>query len=84
MMISFDVVSLFTKVPVDEAMKVISEMLEKDESIYERTMMSPSEGCMLISLCLRSTYFLFKDASYEQWDGAAMGSPFTRGCQPLH
>ena len=56
-LVSFDVVSLFTKVPVNEAMVVIEEMLEKDESIDERTTMSPGEVCRLTSLCLRSTYF---------------------------
>ena len=61
MMVSFDVVSLFTKVPVDEAMHAISEMLEKDEAIDLSTTMSPSEVCRLTSLCLNSTYFCFKD-----------------------
>ena len=76
-LVSFNVVSLFTKVPVNEAMVVIEEMLEKDESIDERTTMSPGEVCRLTSLRLRSTYFRFKDDFFEQCDGAAMGSPLS-------
>ena len=76
-MVSFDVVSLFTKVPVNEAIDAISEMLKKDETIDERTTMSPSEVCRLTALCLRSTYFRFKDSFYEQRDGTAMGSPLS-------
>ena len=77
LMVSFDVVSLFTKVPVEEAIGAISEMLEKDEFIDERTTMSTGELCRLTSFCLRSTYFRFKDSFYEQQDGAAMGSPLS-------
>lgn len=76
-LVSFDVVSLFTKVPVDEAMVAIEKMLERDESVDERTTMSPGEVCGLTSLCLRSTYFRFKDAFFEQCDRAAMGSPLS-------
>lgn len=76
-MVSFDVVSLFMKVPVDEALEAISGMLEKDETAEERSTISPSEVCRLTSLCLRSTYFRFRDTFYEQRDGAAMGSPLS-------
>ena len=61
MMVSFDVVSRFTKEPVDEAMHAISVMLEKDETIDLRMTMRLSEICRLTFVCLRSTYFRLKD-----------------------
>jgi retron-type reverse transcriptase len=76
-LISFDITSLFTKVPSDEAMKAITEKLTNDESLDVRTTLSVGEICRLTNLCLRSTYFQFSDAFYEQLEGAAMGSPLS-------
>ena len=76
-MVSFDVVSLFTRVPVPEAIDVISHRLEQDESLDERTSLPPSEICQAIELCLHSTYFQFEDSFFEQREGAAMGSPLS-------
>lgn len=76
-MISFDVTSLFTKVPLDEAMEAITEKLTSDETLDKRTPLSMRELCQLMNLCLRSTYFQFRDAFYEQLEGATMGSPLS-------
>ena len=40
-LVSFDVVSLFTNVPIGEAVKVIQEMLGDDEDLVMRTPLSP-------------------------------------------
>ena len=74
-MVSFDVVSLFTRVPVDEALQVISELLRQDKTLMNRTTIPAPELCHLIDLCLKSTYFRFGDSFYEQ--GAGMGSPLS-------
>jgi len=73
-MFSFDIVSLFTKVPVDEAIDIISSRLAQDNTLDERTTMPPGTICQLTKLCLSSTYFQFKDSFYEQLEGAAIGS----------
>lgn len=75
-MVSFDVKSLFTNVPVYEALTIIGRKLEEDEYFEDRV----SEGLtrtdvMLLELCLRSTNFVFQGEFYQQKDGAAMGSP---------
>ena len=74
-MVSFDVVSLFTRVPVAEALDVISHRLQEDETLDERTGLPPSEICQATELCLRSTYFQFEETFFEQREEAAMGSP---------
>ena len=76
-LVSFDVVSLFTRVPVDEPLDVISELLLQDETLPERTTILAPDLCRLIELCLKSTYFRFGDTFYEQVEGAAMGSPLS-------
>ena len=76
-MVSFDVRSLFTKVPIQEALQVIEEKLQDDTSLDDRTMMSPSTICHLTELCMKSTYFKFEDQLYEQTEGAPMGSPLS-------
>ena len=74
-MVSFDVVSLFTKVPLKEALKHISDVLTTDETLEEWTTIPPDAICQLTELCLIATYFMFEDQFFEQVDGAAMGSP---------
>lgn len=76
-MVSFDVVSLFTKVPIQEAMKYISELLHDDETLEDRTNLTPHAICSLTEMCLRTTYFLFENDFFEQIEGAAMGSPLS-------
>ena len=70
-MVSFDVSSLFTNVPIGEAVDIIRERLEEED----RTPLSPQRVAGLLQLCLRSTYFSFNGEFYEQREGAAMGSP---------
>ena len=76
-LVSFDVKSLFTQVPVDEALKVVEERLANDQTIGDRTSLPVSKLVELTNLCLRSTYFQPGDNFYEQTDGAAMGSPLS-------
>ena len=76
-MVSFDVKSLFTKVPIDDALHIIKERLEYDESLEERTTLTVHQICNLTELCLRSTYFKYEDVMYEQKDETAMGSPLS-------
>ena len=76
LLVSFDV-SLFTQVPVDEALHVLEERLNGDQTLEERTSIPVAQVIHLTELCLRSTFFQFGDHFYEQTDGAAMGSPIS-------
>ena len=72
---SYDVSALFTSVPVDPALNIIKDLLEKDHTLKERTVMEVSDIILLLEFCLKNTYFSFQDQSYEQVEDAAMGSP---------
>ena len=76
-MVSFDVKSLFAKVPIDECLDIVEEKLREDDTLGERTMMSPQTISSLIKLCMTSTYFGFENDIYEQKEGAPMGSPLS-------
>lgn len=70
-------VSLFTKVPIDEAMQVVTQKLQEDSTLGGRTAIPAGTLCELIRLCLTSTYFQLGECFYEQREGAAMGSPLS-------
>ena len=72
---SYDVSALFTSVPVDPAQNIIKDLLEKDHTLKERTVMAVSDIILLLEFCLKNTYFSFQDQFYEQVEGAAMASP---------
>ena len=84
-MVSFDVESLFTNVPIDAAVQAALQKLENDPGLADRTTLTPAQIADLLTFALRSTYFQYNGSIYEQKDGAAMGSPVSRcHCQPLH
>ncbi|XP_054290083.1 uncharacterized protein LOC129005267 [Macrosteles quadrilineatus] len=63
-LVSFDVESLFTSIPVPETVDIIRTLL--DDSLAQ-----------LAEICLNSTYFYFDGKYFEQTEGAAMGSPLS-------
>ena len=46
-MVSFDVVSLFTRIPVDEALQVIRELLLRDKTLTDWTTIPTPDLCHL-------------------------------------
>ena len=56
-LVSFDVVSLFTNVPIGATLQVIQERLTEDESLGDRTPLSAGRVAELLEVCLKSTYF---------------------------
>ena len=72
---SYDVSALFTSVPIDPALKIIKDLLDKDTTLKERTVMEVGEIILLLEFCLKNTYFSFQGQFYEQVEGTAMGSP---------
>jgi len=74
---SFDVTSLFTKVPIQLTLCYMKEKLENELCWKDKTRLEIQDIIMLTELCLKGNYFQFKDTLYEQQEGAAMGSPIS-------
>lgn len=71
-LVSFDVKSLFTKVPVDDLLVFLSESLD-DLSLP----VTNSVFLDLIKLCIKDCKFEFKSDFYTQKFGMAMGNPLS-------
>ena len=52
LLVSFDVTSLFTNVPIGEALQVIQAKLREDDSLAERIPLSPDRVVELLDMCL--------------------------------
>ena len=64
-LVSFDVVSLFTNVPVEEACNIAKERLLSDITLSQRTNLSPENVHDLLKLCLTTTCFQWREKFYE-------------------
>ena len=73
-LVSFDVVSLFTKVPIPQAMDIVEKKLE-DTKLAERTNLEVDDIIQLLKFLCSTTYLSFKGIIYEQKFGMAIGSP---------
>ena len=71
---SYDVTSLFTSVPIDPALNIIKDLLEYDETLSNRRVLSVQHIIELLGFCLHNTYFSFQNRFYEPVEGVAMGS----------
>ena len=74
-LVSFDVVSLFTKIPVVLAINVAEKRLKQDASLGQRTSLPVEDLIDLLSFCLNTTQFAYNGTYYQQVFGTAMGSP---------
>jgi len=73
-LVSLDVISLFTNVPIDLVIDILDEkwyLIEKHSSIPK------IEFLNAIRFILHSTYFMFNNKYYKQTFGAPMGSPLS-------
>ena len=71
-LVSFDVVSLFTNVPLKRTVNVIIDRIYKDKVI--ETNLKKNTLKKLVLDCCTKTAFSFNDKIYEQIDGVCMGS----------
>ena len=71
----YNVSAVLTSVPIDPALKIIQDLLVKDPTLKDRTVIGIDDIIHLLEFCLKNTYFSFQGQFFEQFEGAAMGSP---------
>ena len=74
-MVSFDVVSLFTAIPVNKACEYIRDKLNNDNTLHLRTSLNIDDIISLLKFILSNNYFVYNNCIYKQIHGCAMGSP---------
>ena len=72
-LVSFDVCSLYTNVPVQEAIDTCSDLLYSGK--YKEPPVSKETFTKLLKICTSDVLILTSDGYYRQTDGLAMGSP---------
>ena len=72
-MVSFDVKSLFTNVPLDRTISIILKRIYDDNE--RRISISRNKMKELLLLCTKKDHYTFNGKIYMQVDGVAMGSP---------
>ena len=76
-MVSFDVVSLFTSVPTTDATTIARDRLAADPTLKDRTDLTPDQLHDLLLTCVNSCSFRWRDKFFEQSAGTSMGSPIS-------
>jgi len=74
-MVSFDVVSLFTNVPIQLALNIAKQRLQSDSELSLGTGLSTADLIKRLEICLNATKFTSRGKHYKQVCGTAMGSP---------
>ena len=75
--ISYDVTTLFTFVPIQPVLNIFQQRLAKEKDLQKKTCMTIKQIISLLEFCLNSTSFVFQGQYYQQMEGAAMGSPLS-------
>ena len=73
-MASFDIKSLFTNIPLDEAINIATESLFPQNNISLLGLTSEVFR-KLLQFAVKNVLFIFNNQLYQQIDGVAMGSP---------
>ena len=74
-MVSYDVVSLFTAIPVEKACEYIRKKPNEDTTLHLRTNLTTDEIISLLDFTLSNNYFVYSDSIYKKIHGYAMGNP---------
>ena len=77
-LVSFDVTSLYTRVPTMEALRLAANKLYSNDNLIDvRPSISKAVSVQIGKLALNNIVMLTNDGYYIQREGLAMGSPLS-------
>ena len=71
-MVSFDVTSLYTNIPIFDTLNIIKDV-NNDDQFVRKTAIPQDKFLDLVHLVLTTTWYTFNSQFYQQTDGVAMG-----------
>ena len=72
-MVSFDVTSLYTVIPIIDTLNIIKDYVKNDGQFTRKTAVPQDKFLDLVHLVLTTTWYTFNSQFYQQTDGVAMG-----------
>jgi len=72
-MVSFDVTSLYTNVPIKDTLLILKDLLNNDQDLKCRTNITPEVVLDITEFLLTKTWFKFNNKFLSQTDGVAIG-----------
>ena len=72
-MVSFDVTSLFTNIPIIDTLNIVKDYVDTDDHFTRKTAIPQDKFLDLVHLVLTTTWYTFNSQFYQQIDGVAMG-----------
>ena len=73
-MVSYDIESLYTNVPVEETINLILEQMNEDNTVMNG---EKEEFKKMLIQATNNSYFMFNGEYYKQREGLAMGQPLS-------
>ena len=74
-MVSFDVTSLYTNIPIIDTLNIIKDYVNNDDQFTRKTAIPQDKFLDLVHLVLTTTWYIFNSQFYQQTDGITMGGP---------
>ena len=74
-MVSFDVTSLYTKIPMIDTLNIIKDYVNNDDQFTRKNAIPQDRFFDLVHLVLITTWYTYNSQFYQQTDGVAMGGP---------
>ena len=72
-MVSYDATALFPSVPISDALKSILELLENDDTLPQRTKLTPYDIIELAEICLSTSNFTYNNRHHTTNDSGPIG-----------